>query len=222
MNIFSKLMSRAASAVGLAQPSSQAAEAAAGPAAGLAPAPMAPVQPEPAVVYTTVPMATEPPTPAKTPKVILELALHADSPPPSPPPSPKISQYERERNARIKRNEEFLESLGLGTVKLSAALEAARKQAREELGKRARRSTTGWSRSPTWRPSRRRSTWSSRVRVKRHLGLRVIIQTCSYILVEMEPATGSPRTPATDAPHRQAPQHRSTRHRATHRGVGQA
>ena len=179
MGILGNFFSKAASAMGFAQPEpAQTAEATAGPAAGpaLATAPIAVTPSKPAGVPVVEPMATEPPTAAKSSKIILALALQAGSPQPSPPPSPKISPYERERNARIKRNEEFLASLGLGTVKLSAAQEAAREQAREELARLKKiKSQAAWARHLEWldeRPERRDAAVAAMASIKCQLGVQ--------------------------------------------------
>ena len=176
MGFLGNFFSKAASAMGFAQPEpAQTAEATAGPAAvpALATAPIAVTPSEPAGVPVVEPMAMEPPTAVKSSKIILALALQVGSPQPSPPPSPKISQYERERNARIKRNEEFLASLGLGTVKLSAAQEAAREQAREELRRLKKiRSEADWARHLKWldeRPERRDAAADAMASIKRQI-----------------------------------------------------
>ena len=83
MGIFRNIFSKAASVMGFAQPEpAQTAEATAGPAAvpALAPAPIAVAPSEPAGVPVIEPMATEPPTAAKSSKIILALALQAGSP----------------------------------------------------------------------------------------------------------------------------------------------
>ena len=83
--------------------------------------------------------------------VILALAL---SPPAPPPPPPRLSQYERERNERIARNNAFLRSLGLNNEPTPEELAEAERRREDNRRMREVKSAADWARHKAWLKSR--------------------------------------------------------------------